>query len=251
MADPDRRLYRGPVPPRGRAYRRRARPCSRTSSTRLRRHAATGRWPRSSTPRSRRIRAAGGPGPACSARSRAAWTPRWWPSLLHKAIGDQLTCLFVDNGLLRKGEAEAVVRDLPRRIQDEPDPCGRNQAIPRSSATASRIRRSSASAIGAEFIAVFEEEARKLGRHPVARPGHALSRRDRVGVVQGPVGHHQDAPQRGRPAAEHAVQAGRAAARALQGRGARAGRAARAAARDHLAPALPGARASPSACWAR
>jgi GMP synthase (glutamine-hydrolysing) len=29
--------------------------------------------------------------------------------LLHKAIGDQLTCLFVDNGLLRNGEAEAVV----------------------------------------------------------------------------------------------------------------------------------------------
>src|SRR5262249_11981411 len=29
--------------------------------------------------------------------------------LIHKAIGDQLTCLFVDNGLLRQGEAEAVV----------------------------------------------------------------------------------------------------------------------------------------------
>src|SRR6185436_19420898 len=29
--------------------------------------------------------------------------------LLHQAIGDQLTCVFVDNGLLRKGEAEAVV----------------------------------------------------------------------------------------------------------------------------------------------
>jgi GMP synthase (glutamine-hydrolysing) A subunit len=29
--------------------------------------------------------------------------------LIHRAIGDQLTCLFVDNGLLRKGEAESVV----------------------------------------------------------------------------------------------------------------------------------------------
>src|SRR5262249_27454529 len=29
--------------------------------------------------------------------------------LIHRAIGDRLTCLFVDNGLLRKGEAEAVV----------------------------------------------------------------------------------------------------------------------------------------------
>ena len=30
--------------------------------------------------------------------------------LVHKAIGDRLTCIFVDNGLLRQGEAESVVR---------------------------------------------------------------------------------------------------------------------------------------------
>ncbi len=30
--------------------------------------------------------------------------------LIHKAIGDQLTCIFVDNGLLRKGEAESVMK---------------------------------------------------------------------------------------------------------------------------------------------
>ena len=29
--------------------------------------------------------------------------------LVHKAVGDQLTCVFVDHGLLRKGEAEQVV----------------------------------------------------------------------------------------------------------------------------------------------
>lgn len=29
--------------------------------------------------------------------------------LLHKAIGDQLTCMFIDHGLLRKGEAESVM----------------------------------------------------------------------------------------------------------------------------------------------
>ena len=27
--------------------------------------------------------------------------------LIHKAIGDQLTCMFVDHGLIRKGEAES------------------------------------------------------------------------------------------------------------------------------------------------
>src|SRR5690606_34192611 len=31
-------------------------------------------------------------------------------ALIHKAIGDQLTCVFVNNGLLRKGEAEMVQR---------------------------------------------------------------------------------------------------------------------------------------------
>ena len=33
-------------------------------------------------------------------------------ALVHKAIGDQLTCVFVDHGLLRKGEAEQVKHDF-------------------------------------------------------------------------------------------------------------------------------------------
>lgn len=33
-------------------------------------------------------------------------------ALVHKAIGDQLTCVFVDNGLLRKGEKEQVISDF-------------------------------------------------------------------------------------------------------------------------------------------
>jgi GMP synthase (glutamine-hydrolysing) len=33
-------------------------------------------------------------------------------ALVHRAIGDQLTCVFVDHGLLRKGEAEQVERDF-------------------------------------------------------------------------------------------------------------------------------------------
>lgn len=32
-------------------------------------------------------------------------------ALVHRAIGDQLTCVFVDHGLLRKGEAEQVIKD--------------------------------------------------------------------------------------------------------------------------------------------
>jgi GMP synthase (glutamine-hydrolysing) len=85
--------------------------------------------------------------------------------LVHRAIGDQLTCVFVDNGLLRKGEAEAVVHtfrdtfkmnlihvDASRRFLD---------AI--HGVTDPEVKRKR---IGAEFIAVFEDEARKLGDIP-------------------------------------------------------------------------------------
>jgi GMP synthase (glutamine-hydrolysing) len=85
--------------------------------------------------------------------------------LVHRAVGDQLTCVFVDNGLLRKGEAAAVVRTFrdafrinlvhvdagPRfldRLRGVTDPEEKRRRI------------------GAEFIAVFEEEARRLGDIP-------------------------------------------------------------------------------------
>ena len=35
--------------------------------------------------------------------------------LIHKAIGDQLTCIFVDHGLLRKGEAESVMKTFQQK----------------------------------------------------------------------------------------------------------------------------------------
>ena len=44
--------------------------------------------------------------------------------LLHKAIGEQLTCLFVDNGVLRHGEVESVVSTFRRCLQDQPHSCG-------------------------------------------------------------------------------------------------------------------------------
>ena len=85
--------------------------------------------------------------------------------LVHRAIGDRLTCVFVDNGLLRKGEAQSVVHtfrdtfkmslihvDASRRFLD----AIRNVTDP-------ELKRKR---IGAEFIAVFEDEARKLGDIP-------------------------------------------------------------------------------------
>ena len=95
--------------------------------------------------------------------------------------------------------------------------------------------------IGRLFIEVFDEEAHKLEGVRVAGAGHDLPGRDRVGRREDRQGaRHQVAPQRGRPARAHEAQAGRAAARAVQGRGAAHRPRARPAARDGVSPSVPG-----------
>jgi GMP synthase (glutamine-hydrolysing) len=81
--------------------------------------------------------------------------------LVHRAVGDQLTCVFVDTGLLRDGEREQVVETFSRhlhiplvvvdarsrfltRLADVSDPEQKRKII------------------GEEFIRVFEEEAARL-----------------------------------------------------------------------------------------
>src|SRR5215475_5710340 len=85
--------------------------------------------------------------------------------LVHRAIGDQLTCVFVDNGLLRKGEAESVVhtfRDTFKMNLIHVDASSRFLAAIHG-VTDPEVKRKR---IGAEFIAVFEDEARTLGDIP-------------------------------------------------------------------------------------
>jgi GMP synthase (glutamine-hydrolysing) len=81
---------------------------------------------------------------------------------VHKAIGDQLTCVFVDHGLLREGEAEQVVETFGRHFQV---PLVHLRAEERflvrlAGVTEPETKRK---IIGEEFIRVFEEEARRLG----------------------------------------------------------------------------------------
>jgi GMP synthase (glutamine-hydrolysing) len=85
--------------------------------------------------------------------------------LVHQAIGDQLTCVFVDNGLLRKGEAEAVVRTFRDTFKINLIHVDASDRFLSSLAdvTDPEIKRKR---VGAEFIAVFQDEARKLGRIP-------------------------------------------------------------------------------------
>ena len=81
--------------------------------------------------------------------------------LVQKAIGDRLTCVFVDHGLLRKNEGDEVEAIFSKfglnlirvnagerflaKLKDVEDPEQKRKII------------------GSEFIAVFEEEAKKLG----------------------------------------------------------------------------------------
>ena len=82
--------------------------------------------------------------------------------LVHRAIGDQLTCVFVDHGLMRKNEGDQVIaafRDhfkVPLVAVDAEDRFLKRLAG-LSEPEAKR------KAIGAEFIRVFEEEAARIG----------------------------------------------------------------------------------------
>ena len=52
----------------------------------------------------------------CCWACRAAWIPRWLAALLHRAIGDQLTCVFVDHGLLRLDEGDQVMETFAEHL---------------------------------------------------------------------------------------------------------------------------------------
>jgi len=81
--------------------------------------------------------------------------------LVHKAVGDQLTCVFVDHGLLRKGEGEQVEDTFRRHfhmnlihVRAQERFLARLEGV-----TDPEVKRKT---IGEEFIRVFEEVAREL-----------------------------------------------------------------------------------------
>ncbi len=81
--------------------------------------------------------------------------------LLHRAIGKRLTCIFVDNGLLRKGEADKVVETFGNHFNMR---LVHVQAAERFLAKLKGVSdpEKKRKIIGGEFIKVFEEEAEKL-----------------------------------------------------------------------------------------
>ena len=84
-------------------------------------------------------------------------------ALLHRAIGDRLHCVFVDNGLLRKDEAKQVVERFRKHMKlnlIHVNASERFLTKLKGVEDPEKKRR----IIGAEFIKVFMAEAKKLGR---------------------------------------------------------------------------------------
>jgi len=81
--------------------------------------------------------------------------------IVHKAIGKQLTCIFVDNGVLRLGEAERVKKIFGKKFGKSlilVD--ARKRFLDKLAGVTDPERKRKI--IGHEFIAVFEEEAKKI-----------------------------------------------------------------------------------------
>ena len=162
--------------------------------------------------------------------------------LIHEAIGDQLTCVFVDHGLLRLDEGKKVVDAVPRPLQH---PAGARRRVEDSSSARSPAS-TDPEAEAQDHRQAVHRRVRGRGeedrRRRVPGAGHALSRRDRERVVhRRAVGDDQVAPQCRRPARAHEHEAGRAAARTVQGRGEGARPRARPAGGVRRPPSVPGA----------
>jgi len=86
-------------------------------------------------------------------------------ALVHKAIGNQLDAVFVDNGLLRQGEPQRVVKTFSQHLGVSFHPINavetflENLRGVKDPETKRRL-------IGERFIRIFEQEAKKLGTPP-------------------------------------------------------------------------------------
>jgi len=83
-------------------------------------------------------------------------------TLIHRAVGGQLTCIFVDNGVLRAGEAEEVVRTARDEIGLNVVAVDASERFLRRLAGVADPEEKRL-AIGDEFVRVFTEEAERLG----------------------------------------------------------------------------------------
>ncbi|MEG0410163.1 MAG: glutamine-hydrolyzing GMP synthase [Erysipelotrichaceae bacterium] len=82
-------------------------------------------------------------------------------ALLHKAIGDQLICMFIDHGLLRKGEAESVMETFGREMNVNLIKIDAKERF-LSKLKGVSDPEAKRKIIGNEFVYTFDEEVKKL-----------------------------------------------------------------------------------------
>ena len=159
MADEDRRLYALLFHPEvAHTDQRHARSCATSRSTSAA-APATGRWRRSCRRRwARSARRSASGRVVCGLSGGVDSTVA--ALLIHQAIGDRLTCIFVDNGVMRLDEA-AQIRHAVRAAAAAAGVRRRVRAVSRSAGGVTDPEKKR-KIIGAAFIEVFEAEAKKL-----------------------------------------------------------------------------------------
>lgn len=82
--------------------------------------------------------------------------------LLHRAIGDQLTCMFIDQGFMRKGEPERLMKLFKEQFHIQVEHVqARSRFVDKIAGVDDPEKKRKL--IGHEFIRVFEEESKRLG----------------------------------------------------------------------------------------
>lgn len=82
-------------------------------------------------------------------------------TLIHKAIGNNLTCMFIDNGLLRQNEADDVMKVFQENFHMNVIKINASERFLKKLKGISNPEEKR-KIIGHEFISVFEEETKKL-----------------------------------------------------------------------------------------
>jgi GMP synthase (glutamine-hydrolysing) len=83
-------------------------------------------------------------------------------ALLHKAVGDQLICMFIDQGFMRKNEAEQIVKMIAKHFQIKLIHVNAAERFYEKIAGVTDPEQKR-KIIGNEFVRVFESESKKLG----------------------------------------------------------------------------------------
>ena len=133
-------------------------------------------------------------------------------ALLHKAIGKQLTCIFVDTGLLRYREGDMVMDQFAEHMGVHVIRVDARGPFPRQ-ARGSHRSRGQAQGDRQPVYRDLRGRGGQAGKRQVAGAGYDLPRRNRIRRCRHRQGaFDQVAPQRRRPAGRHETRPGRTAA---------------------------------------